>query len=1255
MSTARKDDDVFEGDDRQYSLTRLPGWLESVDGPARARPERLSRAQLADLEPHALLRHNDRRKVWHANIGPIRTPQLLALHEDLAEILESNRQDGNKAKPAALVNAYPGLGKSTAVCDYGRTLHREQVALRGETTPEGNRRVPVVYIALSGNTHIRGLNAAICRFYGLPTSGDADTLAERAVDAALSTRTVAFIIDDVHFLAGPRANSARMANQLKYLSNVFPVTLIYIGVGVRERGILREGLSDEETLFAQFGRRTTPLTLPPFDIESESGREEWRTLLLTIERQLVLADAYPGMLADDLSDYLYARSTGHFASLMALVNRGSLRAIRKGVERLDEALMDRVRNDAAAEDARQGLLAELAAGPEDLTPRGPAEVRVTAWQGGHLPIFVEPIAGEALDSWLEAYARRLKVTAPALLSFLGLPGSRPELMTQRLTPKEHEALGRATGLSPRALTELTLEPYSGLTVSFHPSKVGMGRPPMWRYYGSNSRFCPQCLAETSGRWLLAWRQPWSFACLDHQCLLAERCPSCQQPVRARGTRVGGPSMPSLCTRGRQLTQGSQRPRISCGFPLSQAPAPPLPSHGLVLPAQEHVNAVLAKAASDRDAAREELLDLYILGGRVLAGLSSSLQTAPASARRVLDETGGGPPAQSDAQGATDVRSIALATTLARQAVPHPEAADPALLAWLTQAHQRFVAREQDPNSGGARSFAWRKASPRLAGQAMATWDRELTLAARLRYGTASPAPYWRQLTDEQTRARLACLPSKLWPAWAMRLLPPGLANIRVAESFRSASVALIALPGTRLPYRRAVRLLGQQFEAEIRQRASLPRALQFCPQTVLASTLTQLAWALDEHGSPIDYARRRDLFRSETTTLDTAVLTRLCGDFGWRNQSRQEDFARWYVLALLHGADPSVTSGKISDHGRRRPHLPAPLLGFLEEQAQANLDMFTIHEPLCWEPPESWATAPAWPGIEAEDLDREVHSRRGQQLVLRDGDPLSTLSITHRQLFCESRGITVHRPQRKRSRAPRTPRPTLPKQPRVPVEPRRRSKGIPRTGHLSPDQLRLHYAENGMTKKDIAELAGCSASTVAQALREAAIPTRPRRANGSIAAEISRDWLEEQYVRLGRSTLEIAGETGIHKSSIMKLLHRYGIPRHPTGWRSNPFSQLDVPMSPRMQTVSRSANSLPRLRNLAKLPGQPSLSAAARAIDIRRSVLRYQVDALEQIVGLPLITRTLPLAATTEGRAFLTETEQLVKLLDSHRERTTCP
>lgn len=350
------------GEDRQYTLTRLDGWLQMVQGPARTQPRRLAVAEQQTLTGSDLARYNDSRKVWHANLGPIRTPQLLDLHDRLAEIVESNRQDGDKNKPAALVDAYPGLGKTTAVLDYAKTYHQEQIDLRGHTTCDGHRRVPIIYIALSGNTHIKGLNQAICRFYGLPTAGSSDTLAARAVDAVLSLGTQAFIIDDVHFLDMRRRDAQAMANHLKYLSNAFPVTLIYIGVGVGARGILREGMSSAEALYAQFGRRTTPLGLAPFLVETEKGRQQWRRLLLTIEHKLVLADKHPGMLADDLCDYLYARSTGHFASLMTLIARGCLRAMRTGVERLTQELMDQVSNDAAAEEARKELAAAIHSG-----------------------------------------------------------------------------------------------------------------------------------------------------------------------------------------------------------------------------------------------------------------------------------------------------------------------------------------------------------------------------------------------------------------------------------------------------------------------------------------------------------------------------------------------------------------------------------------------------------------------------------------------------------------------------------------------------------------------------------------------------------------------------------------------------------------------------------------------------------------------------------------------------------------------------
>ena len=141
-----------------------------------------------------------------------------------------------------------------------------------------------------------------------------------------------------------------------------------MGVGLERRGLVREGLAAGEEELAQNARRWTTLGVSPFEIATEAGRRTWRQLLLAIEKDLVLSAARPGMVADDLADYLFARSSGHFASLMTLIARGCRRAVRTGTEKLTRGLLDQVRNDAAAEAARQELLAAFDTGKLSARP-----------------------------------------------------------------------------------------------------------------------------------------------------------------------------------------------------------------------------------------------------------------------------------------------------------------------------------------------------------------------------------------------------------------------------------------------------------------------------------------------------------------------------------------------------------------------------------------------------------------------------------------------------------------------------------------------------------------------------------------------------------------------------------------------------------------------------------------------------------------------------------------------------------------------
>ncbi len=345
------------------TLARKEGWRRFCDTPARIPPESLTRRQLDALSDDAREVHNRYRREWHANLGPLMTPQMEALHEDLWDIVDSNLQDGDKAKGAVAIDAFPGLGKTTAVLAFARKYHRREIAALGADTEDGHERWPVCRVGLTGNTGMRELNRAMLEFYGHPgvKKGTAAEFAHRALDCVLSCRTTIIVVDDLHFLRWNHRSGVEISNHFKYIANEFPVTLIFVGVGLAAKGLFSEGTDYHDAVLAQTGRRTTRLDMPGFIVDTDTGRRQWRKLLLGIEQRVVLADKHPGMIADDLSDYLFARSTGHIGSLMTLINRGCQRAVRTGAEKLDIALLDQVKNDAAAEKGRQELETALAA------------------------------------------------------------------------------------------------------------------------------------------------------------------------------------------------------------------------------------------------------------------------------------------------------------------------------------------------------------------------------------------------------------------------------------------------------------------------------------------------------------------------------------------------------------------------------------------------------------------------------------------------------------------------------------------------------------------------------------------------------------------------------------------------------------------------------------------------------------------------------------------------------------------------------
>ncbi|ETB35403.1 ATPase AAA [Mycobacterium avium subsp. hominissuis 10-5606] len=347
------------------SLTTKEDWNRYVNAPRRTQPDTLSPKELDALSERAAREYNRRRLDWHANLGPFKTPQYQTLQSDLWNIVDSNLQDGHKVKGAIAVDSPAGVGKTTTLQHFAKEVHLQQIADEGERTDSGHERWPVCWVSLTGQPTMREVNRSMLSFFAHPGSdrGTATQYVRRALDCVLNCEVRLLVIDDLHFLRWPSANGMEVSNHFKFIANTFPVTLVFIGVGLVRSGLLDEGrrLANDDVL-AQTRRRTTVLGLDDFNLATREGRLAWRQLLLSVERRIVLANAGRGMVADVLRDYLYGRSGGHIGSLMTLINRGCAMAIRTGTEALTGELLDNVKLDAAAEEKRAETEAALRSG-----------------------------------------------------------------------------------------------------------------------------------------------------------------------------------------------------------------------------------------------------------------------------------------------------------------------------------------------------------------------------------------------------------------------------------------------------------------------------------------------------------------------------------------------------------------------------------------------------------------------------------------------------------------------------------------------------------------------------------------------------------------------------------------------------------------------------------------------------------------------------------------------------------------------------
>src|SRR5260370_9152951 len=218
---------------------------------------------LARLSPAARSDYDLARRIWHANIGPLKTPQMAAVHEALGQAADSTRHAGDKVKGAAALDASPGLGKPPTALTFARQFHRREAGQYGSLTPDGNEHLPVCRVSLGAGTTIKALNQAVLGFYAHPATGrygksTTGQLASQALDCILSCRTRLVVIDDVHFLDMRRRDGIEVSNHLKWLASEFPVTFLFPGGPLRDAGLMPAAMTPP----AQPTSQTPPLPTP---------------------------------------------------------------------------------------------------------------------------------------------------------------------------------------------------------------------------------------------------------------------------------------------------------------------------------------------------------------------------------------------------------------------------------------------------------------------------------------------------------------------------------------------------------------------------------------------------------------------------------------------------------------------------------------------------------------------------------------------------------------------------------------------------------------------------------------------------------------------------------------------------------------------------------------------------------------------------------------------------------------------------------
>jgi hypothetical protein len=421
-----------------------------------------------------------------------------------------------------------------------------------------------------------------------------------------------------------------------------------------------------------------------------------------------------------------------------------------------------------------------------------------------LPIRVAPLPGESIDSYLEAIANRCDTVWEDLLSALTLrsPDNKCNTWVMRLATAQAAAIGTAAGVAPHLVHAMTLAHYADRAVGIDAATGRFLRAFPWGR-ARGSRYCPYCLAHTGGRWQLTWRLGWAFACIQHRCLLADICPTCQGAQRHNTHIFTAVPRPGYCANPAVGLTGATPAR--CGAKLADTAVVQFDDDHPLLAAQRTVYDVIERGAGDfgvyRTApqpGRAVLADIRAVAGRILAyatpqeldrAVPADLLTAYRAVHAQPSARFGRPRAEDKPGLAAPVHAAtaAVGVTAALRilgACDIDSAGDE--MRWLVTG-----ARTQGLSVSATTLGRGREKTDTLYAVQLSALGPLLSPGDQLRYriGTAMPR---RPTSDPDRIDRLARrTPTLLWPTWSLRLAT---AECNQKQLRPALSTALVVCP-----------------------------------------------------------------------------------------------------------------------------------------------------------------------------------------------------------------------------------------------------------------------------------------------------------------------------------------------------------------------------------------------------------------------------------------------------------------------------